>query len=304
MNKISSQMKKILLIAVCMMVVCDLIAQTNQGIVVQGIARDSDKVALGEQDLEFTFIISGSSGTEYEETKTLRTDPYGVFSHVIGQGSQVGTKTFANINYGNQPLKLEIKASYDGGTPKTISNSPFKHVPYAYHAVNGVPPGTIMAYIAGNTAPSGWQICDGSAVPSGTALRNMGVTNTPDLRGMFLRGAGRGTYTNTAGSRVEGPNLKSSQKDTYKSHTHSSGSLETDNDGEHRHKIEGEDASGVGDSEHGDYVLENGNTGNDDKNFYTSYNGSHSHDITGSVGSSGSTETRPVNYGVHYIIKL
>ena len=36
----------------------------------------------------------------------------------------------------------------------------------------------------------------------------------------------------------------------------------------------------------------------------SSSGGAHTHTITGSTGSIGSTETRPVNYGVNYIIKL
>lgn len=53
----------------------------------------------------------------------------------------------------------------------------------------GIPIGTIVAYY-GNTAPSGWLICDGRSC-SGTELsRVLGINNVPDLRGRFIRMVG------------------------------------------------------------------------------------------------------------------
>ncbi len=72
--------------------------------------------------------------------------------------------------------------------------------PFAIQAANGVPPGTISAYM-GTHIPAGWLLCDGREVARSVyaelhrAIGNSsgagnGTTSfrLPDLRGMFLRG--------------------------------------------------------------------------------------------------------------------
>ena len=58
-----------------------------------------------------------------------------------------------------------------------------------------VPVGSIVAYY-GATAPQGWLPCDGSAIPADAKYQELktalGRTNTPDLRGRTLIGAGQG----------------------------------------------------------------------------------------------------------------
>lgn len=103
-----------------------------------------------------------------------------------------------------------------------------------------VPPGSIMAYGAA-TAPSGWLLCDGSAVSrttyaglfaviAETAGQGDNVTtfNVPDLRGRFIRcwdnGAGRDsgsasrTALNTGGN--SGDTIFSLQADEVGPHSH------------------------------------------------------------------------------------
>ncbi len=89
------------------------------------------------------------------------------------------------------------------------------------------PPGTVVAF-AGSAVPTGWLLCDGSAVNRGTYARlytAIGTTygagdgaatfNVPDLRGEFIRGfdSGRGVDG--------GRSLGSMQTDQLQSHTHS-----------------------------------------------------------------------------------
>jgi hypothetical protein len=95
-----------------------------------------------------------------------------------------------------------------------FSDEKLQTVPYAMYAQNGVPTGSIMPYI-GTTAPNGWLLCDGSAIPSGIyydKLKTLTGNNTPDLRAMFLRGAG-------SGNGKEGPSLKEVVQDDIKSQT-------------------------------------------------------------------------------------
>lgn len=51
-----------------------------------------------------------------------------------------------------------------------------------------VPLGAILMW-SGTTAPSGYQLCNNSELPSNSPLRPLGVTNTPDLRERFIVGA-------------------------------------------------------------------------------------------------------------------
>jgi microcystin-dependent protein len=167
-----------------------------------------------------------------------------------------------------------------------------------------------MPYV-GSTAPAGWMLCDGSSIPSGdaySALKTIlgNATNVPDLRGMFIRGAGTNgvnTYVNNVG-----PSLRAIQVDGIVNHQHpfTSSSATTSSDGAHTHNFAGNAG--------GNQTLANGvsydrNLGSGDEVYYpTMSSGAHTHTVTvsGTTNnqSSGLNETRPVNFGVNYIIKI
>ena len=274
------------------------ISFSNAGIAVQGIARDNNNVARVSTTLSLKFeIYAKDSGNENEilsENKNLTTDAFGVFSHVIEAG-YANNPAIAN---GTAYLRIS-----EGTT--VISDEKLNHVPYAISANNGVPTGSIMPYI-GTTAPAGWVLCNGQSLTSiegSEKLRALVGNNAPNLQGMFLRGTGTNPTYNQAG-----PALKATQDDTYKSHVHNQGTLKTSEEGEHNHsngvysrllKYDGDKTAGPVD----------GNDATDSEpNLQNSRNmanaGDHTHNISGNTGSSGSSETRPINYGVNYIIKL
>lgn len=265
------------------------------GIAVQGIARDGNNTAIINKTIPFTFELYYLNASNIEtpistETKNLQTDAFGIFSYIIDP------KAVNNGKFANYQAYLRIKTGTD-----IISNEKLNHVPYAISANNGVPTGAIMPFI-GTVAPYGWALCDGSPLPStATELIAMVGANTPNLRGMFLRGAGDDGRPET-----ETVNLKTIQADDLKSHLHGPGTLETDNPGDHTH-------------ENGTYKyllqqngyntpasLDNSNDEPDVKNKAPMKSaGNHTHKITGLTGLTGNTvETRPINYGVNYIIKL
>jgi len=150
------------------------------------------------------------------------------------------------------------------------------------------PPGTLVAYM-GTTAPDGWLLCQGQSV-SRTLYNNLYTVignasgsadtasfNVPDLRGRFLRGvdgsAGRDPDSGTRTAMNPGGNtgnlVGSVQVDALKSHTHTVYAVTTG----------------------GGSVPVNG----------SSVGGK---DITSSGPSTGaSSETRPINAYVNYIIK-
>ena len=281
-------------------------AQTSasvSGIAVQGIARNNNNTALINAEVRFTFrIYDKSTDTDiYTENPTITTDEFGVFSHVLDIPVE------KNSEFANKELWLEIK---DSTGP--ISDEVFKQVPYAIVASNGVPTGSIMPYI-GAEAPEGWVICDGRVLsdPETQALRDLlGGNNAPNLQGMFLRGTGESPVNNE-----DGPALMTTQGDGNKEHSHGPGNLSTNSTGNHSHTTQfyndDYNGSGGGDTTHSG--LQRGLE--DDVNptgsisirtdLPTTTTGNHSHLVnSGSTSISGIAETRPVNYGVNYIIKL
>jgi microcystin-dependent protein len=257
------------------------------GIAIQGIARNENNTAKVNETLTFTFrIYYGSNVQIYEDTKTVTTDAFGVFSIVLEPGET------NNIVIANTQAFLKIS---EGET--IISDEKLKQVPYAIAASNGVPTGSIMPYI-GDTAPVGWALCNGKPLPSdasATALKALIGNNAPDLQGMFLRGTGTSPVNSQAG-----PALKATQGDDFKSHTHSMST-----DGNHTHSIER--SSGVQDSyDYNDVHSTENLASTTDRKFNPKryFNVSTSGDHTHTNSPSGGSETRPVNYGVNYIIKL
>ncbi len=292
----------------------------SQGIAVQGIARNANNTARVNTLLTLQFkvyyIHQATEVSIYNMSSEVTTDFFGVFSHVIDIEDDAGTVT----EFGNQELWLRIS---EGST--VISEAKFNRVPYAYAASNGVPTGSIMPFI-GTTAPLGWLLCNGDAIPTAphtVALRSLlRGSNTPDLQGMFLRGTGTSPLS-TATVVKEGPELMSTQQDSNKEHSHNEGSLDTAADGDHNHHTV--DANGTmynkmtrasGDRPNQWYPF--GSEGNTSyasstyvakrldlqNNVIQKDSEKHKHTISGAVEATGGIESRPVNYGVNYIIKL
>jgi microcystin-dependent protein len=272
------------------------------GVAVQGIARDDNNTALINASVRFAFTIyDKSSGDEvHTEDLTITTDEFGVFSHTIA----IPTEKYAI--FGGKVLWLKIEDDND-----VISDEVFKHVPYAISANNGVPTGSIMPFI-GSTPPPGWALCNGLPIPNANGegenliLLQGGNGNTPNLQGMFLRGTGTSPVNNEAG-----PALMATQQDAFESHTPNV-TVDVVPAGRHRHTIE----QLPQDSQTGtpnDMAHLNVSAFSDEKWAAITPQGTnalseapdHDHPVNVTVtNSGGGTETRPVNFGVNYIIKL
>ena len=96
------------------------------------------------------------------------------------------------------------------------------------------PVGGIIMW-SGTTTPVGWQLCNGSQLPSSSPLRP-GFTNTPNLQDRFIVGAGSGYAVGNAGGNADA---------TLVAHNHggSTGAV-----GNHTH---GGSTGAVGDHAHG-----------------------------------------------------
>jgi len=274
------------------------ISATQAGIAVQGIARDPNNTAIASKNISLTFTLyyldaSSLEQKIYEKDENLMTDPFGVFSYVIDPTAANNSKFANNVAY------LRIKNGQI-----VISDEKLRHAPYAISASNGVPTGSIMPFI-GATAPQGWVLCNGQSLTTtagaGDLIALLGNNNAPDLRAMFLRGTG--TNAMPGYGSYSGQALKALNAEELKSHNHGSGSLVNSRDGIHNHsKTTNGEASTDGDG-----AIAWNNTDGEYENTQTVYTndaGEHTHTISGSTANTGGSETRPVSYGVNYIIKL
>lgn len=163
-----------------------------------------------------------------------------------------------------------------------------------------VPSGTIIMY-GGAAAPSGWLLCDGSAVSRDTYANlftaistTFGVGdgsttfNVPDFRGIFPRGAGTsGKLLNANGTAFAGT-LGTYQNDAFQGHYHRLGTSGTGYGGE----------AVTADYAPGSNIAYGGTGGHQ-----TIRAGLIVSDGTSGTPRTG-TETKPANLGITFIIKI
>ena len=317
--------KVYLLITLVVFCMFKLSAQTtaDTGIAIQGIARDANNTARILTPISLTvklYYFDGAQEVDIiaPQPANLTTDGFGVFSYILEVNPINNPKIANNRAY----LRISEGSSI-------ISDKPLQYTPYAIAASNGVPTGSIMPYI-GDIAPIGWVLCDGSSLPtdgSADALITLVGNNAPDLRAMFLRGAG--DREGDINSANKGPDVMTIQEDEIKEHLHGSGTLVTDEEGEHNHNNPGPSASPnnnrqtnfnqllaksltpfFGQNGDGNSTVsspDQGGLGTEPNLLGTRpmiSNGDHTHTVLGETALAGAQETRPISYGVNYIIKL
>jgi hypothetical protein len=132
-----------------------------QGISVQGIARDNTSSAIIDTNLTCTFSITKDDNTVlYAEAQSIKTDVFGVFSHIVRTGNLLNSTTFNDIDFKIEDLKLIVSVDYNSNAIE-VYNQTFQNTPNAHFskkAGNGVSTGSIMPY-AGAIAPEGWVFC-------------------------------------------------------------------------------------------------------------------------------------------------
>lgn len=322
-----------------------------QGIAVQGIARDNTNAAILNTNLNFDFRILDAADTVlFRETQQIRTDNFGLFSHVVSTGTAQGGTNFNNIDFSLQGLKLIVWIEYQGNNVQ-VYNQELQYVPYAYYAKkaanatnadnatnatnadnaikanNGVPPGTVVAFLGDDSKiPAGWVKAVGQDISSGAqyaALRSVIGNTIPDLRARFLRGQGQSSNIDT---RIydETTSVRQYLNQTIAGHVHYIDiTRNTNATGVHRHNIyhqnNGTPASvdsGGPDFEWGGQRSTDINGSNQSKK--TDNQGNHSHSVrvwgdtqdvktiqNGGVNlASRGEENRPWTVVVNYIIKL
>lgn len=138
-------------------------AQAPKGINYQGVARDNEGKPIASKTISVRISIlqNSAQGTvEYAETHNPQTNPFGLFTLVIGQGTITsGNFAFVSWAIGNKWLQIEIDPT--GGSSYQLAGSQqLMSVPYAFYA----------EYAGNNSLTAG----------SGIAINNGVITNTGD----------------------------------------------------------------------------------------------------------------------------
>ena len=261
----------------------------------QGRLNLNGSPANGSYDMEF-ILLDGA----YNPLIFSAVDPVGVTNGLFTVMLDYGAAFDGSQRY----LRIGVRPHGDTNSytflspPQTLTAAP-----YAIYAENvgpnsSVPPGSIMAYM-GTNPPSGWLLCDGSAVSRTLYSRlfavigvangygdGMNTFNLPDLRAMFLRGvdgdAGIDIERDMRAAAKPGGNagnaVGSLQQDEFKSHNHANGLF--------------------------NQVLRL-SSGTSTTATSTAVNPSEPNIIESvPMLNAGATETRPKNVYVNYIIKL
>lgn len=108
-----------------------LMAQVPQGIAYQAVARDGMNL-LVNSSMEVRFTIESSSVIVYQETHSIVTNDYGLFTATIGQGTTM-MGAFSSINWatGDQMLTVELDR---GAGFELLGTSQMVSVPYSMYA--------------------------------------------------------------------------------------------------------------------------------------------------------------------------
>jgi microcystin-dependent protein len=218
---------------------------------------------------------------------------------------------------------VEVEVVVDGAS---MGKTSLAAVPYAVEADTAsnfaagssisqlVPPGTVVPYagVVGGAVnpPPGWLLCDGAAVSrtlNGGLFTAIGTGwgagdgattfNTPDLRGMFLRGVDPAAVTDPdANTRTAiqsggntGPTVGTAEGDNFASHNH------TLNDPGHSH-LSAEYVTFAGAPFQGGYTSGG--------SPFLGGNSTAAASTGCTIAAKGGSETRPKNAAVNYIIKL
>ena len=200
-------MKKVFLL-VAFMVAIAANAQNNSGLGFnyQAVVRNANGVLLADTTIHLRVSLypgQYASAPTWVETHEVHTDYSGCLGITVGKGERDDSsvaQNYADVNFSAIYYwwKIEI---LEGNTYRELNYSQLPSAPYSEVAYNAFIPAGLVSPFAGDSIPSGWLLCDGSAI-SRTEYANLydaigvcwgvgdGSTtfNLPDLRGLFLRG--------------------------------------------------------------------------------------------------------------------
>ena len=268
----------------------------------QGIkGQKGDQGAQGPQGTQGPQGAQGPQGEQGDKGSTGTQGPPGPIGPQGTQGNQGGSGSPGPIGpQGNQGTQGPQGPSGPQGVPGP---------PGPAGTDSNLPTGTIVAY-GGNTAPSGWQICNGGSASTSALQSVLGQSNVPDLRDRFLIGAGNSYSRHNTG----GASSKTLGTANLPSHTHTDGTLATNNQsltGAINRISECFNAygstSGIFTKVPNQFSPITGSSSPSPVAGVT-IDASHSHDVTGNTGDQGGTMGQSFNilppyYAMIFIIK-
>jgi hypothetical protein len=195
----------------------------------QGKLTDANGMAIenGIYQLEFNIYDAKTGGVRVWGPQVFEAVPVvnGFFNVILGEqetdinGAQLTDGAFISTAFlsGNRFLGVKINSGNELLPRQQVLSSPYAiKANKATHHSNIIPPGSIQAYW-GTSAPIGWLKCNGQVVPKGVeyeSLRQLVGSNVPDLRGTFLRGWDDGKGLDN------GRSFGTPQDDTFQGHAH------------------------------------------------------------------------------------
>lgn len=252
-------------------------------------------------------------------------------AYVVGQGyAKLASPTFTGT--------VSAPTATAGDSTTKVATTAFvgTAIANALASFVTVPTGTVMPY-AGTSAPTGFLICDGTAVNRSTYSALFGIISTsygagdgastfniPDLRGRVPVGKGAHADVNTLGYADGARNITGISDQSLRSpkHSHTNGlstqnggvhshSGTTSDGGYHQHQVGGDSQRIVNSADAFGNTVSNSYgvgavtslDGNHNHGFGTSQHDGHTHNIVGTIGISGGATDTPPNLVLNYIIK-
>ncbi len=130
-------MKKVLLVCVLALYTLVFQAQSPDLLNYQGIARSSTGAALQNQAISLRISINQTTATGttvYQETHSVTTNNFGLFSVQVGNGTVV-SGNISTITWGSNPYFMAVEMDPAGGTAYTaMGTQQLISVPYALYA--------------------------------------------------------------------------------------------------------------------------------------------------------------------------
>lgn len=218
-------MRKIFLLLFSFISLITYSQNSGLGFNYQAVVRNADGVLLANSDVNLRISLfpgQQASTPTWVETHKVHTDYSGCFGITVGKGNRDANSVannYSDINFAAVYYWMKIEI-LEGSNYREVSYAQLPSSPYsevAHNATLTFPAGIIIPFAGpAENIPSGWLLCDGSAISRSEyaiLYDAIGVCwgigdgsttfNLPDLRGMFLRGvSGESGNDPDAGNRV------------------------------------------------------------------------------------------------------
>src|SRR5215207_6714121 len=148
-------MKNLYLIFLCVLSSVCVLGQAPGQINYQGVARNAVGNVLPNQDIKLRLSIRESSATGtvvYQETRSLKTNLFGMFNVAIGSPGATGViGTLTGVNWANGTAKfLQVDMDPEGGNKMySMGASQLLSVPFALFAGGASPAGPAGGSLTG-----------------------------------------------------------------------------------------------------------------------------------------------------------